>query len=213
MTYQVKTPLGNVWVRPTNQRHIFVNFGHNLNVEHEGPLDSDRHGPLTIRGVEHVGSMHLYSGEGGTWTVGDRSKGDQSYSVERNALHMTEYGPGRGYTEYGPGRGYKDSTKAARAKVLAVVRYAVQEWARVNPKILLEAELESKVEQLDAAGEKIEEKRREVAFLLEEIRQLCFQRDQLETQIRSFAVEDKLQNMEVVSSEPIQGVLGKAEPA
>lgn len=182
MNYKVETKLGNVWVTPTSAKHIYVDFGHNLNVEHEGPNGSDRHGPLTIRGVQHTGSMHLYPGEEGTWNIGEPGKNDYE---RRIYLDMTEWGPGRGM---------KESSEAARKIVAAVVRLDVQEWARKNPKALQQAELESKVDQLDKAGEQIEEKRREVLFLQEEINRLLYEKALLEAEL----IEDKLQNMEVI---------------
>lgn len=141
MYYKLETKLGNVWLHPTQADHIYVDFGHNLNVAEESA--TGRHGPLTIRGVVYSGSIHMYLWSDGSWHVGpENAKSDYD---RRQSLYMSRY-DARTYTGSFP-------TPAARKSVEEIVPPLVNEWAKANPEALKDAEIEHVSAEYERARE------------------------------------------------------------
>lgn len=148
---KLETKLGNVWLIPTSGTHILVDFGHNLNVEHEGPGNSDRRGPLVAHGVTVWGSMHLHLHQDGLFGLGP-DNGEPPY-------HYLYLSRGMG----------ADASPAARKLVLNTVLPLVQQWVNSNTEILGEAEKTDRAKRVARLRNLIAEHERAITLLQAEV--------------------------------------------
>lgn len=112
----LETPLGTVWLVPTDATHISV--------------DANSDGKtLTVRGVSHPVHLHVYR----TGCIGD---GESTWNIRAGWENRSDTHFGGRWT----GTKYVDATDAFRRKVLAEVVPLVEAWANANEDKLVGAE-------------------------------------------------------------------------
>ena len=171
-TYKLETPLGNVFLTPTSDKHIFVDAGSNLNVADEYPLGT-RKGPLTVYTVGYAVSAHYYRHPDG-WQLGEPG-GDDALGVNKamrayNALYMSRY----------PGNSFKETSNAARRKAINVLTPLINEWVTNNPAAMKAAQISALETSLDNVVEEMSKTAAKQEALREEYERISGQLDLLD---------------------------------
>ena len=158
--FKLETKAGNVWLNVTSRDHIYVEFGHNLNVEREGAGSSDRRGPVTIRGIAYAGSMHAHRWKDGKFHLGDESQ--QEYQRVAYSLYLSRWNP----TNYSQ----SEPSNAARKTAIEAIMPLVAAWAEAHPAVFEGAQAEHLEQEQKYRLEKIAKVKAELAELVEQLR-------------------------------------------
>lgn len=176
--HSLDTPLGTLWIHPTDGKHIYADASHNS--LGSGPVrpEGDRCEPLTVNGVKYGTSVHFYKWDDGVWHIGPQYVYDyqakrytttlQSEYERKQSVHMSKQNA----------KNYNDShpSQAAVTKVLNTLPAILNKWVAEHGDVLIEAEKQAKQEEIEklnreiteALGE-IENKKAEVARLREAV--------------------------------------------
>lgn len=152
--FKLDVAIGSAWVTVTDQNHVYVEFGHHINVDEEGPGNL-RRGPITIRGIVYSGSLHAYRWADGQFHQGQESELNHN---RHHSLYMSRVG-----------QILKPVSDAARKTAADLLLVAINEWALYRQDAFQVAEERRLTREREERVEKIRELRASIAKLEAEI--------------------------------------------
>ena len=172
---KLETKIGNVWINPTEANHVYIEFGHHLNVENEGPEPMDRRGPVCVRGIAYAGSIHVYQWSDGSWNIGPEYKEDK-YATDGKRLSSPS---DRYHSLYLTRRDkfLENASDAARKTVGEVVLTAFKDWAKSHAEVFNTAEENHRLDQRLKRFAEIKELQAKIDKLQAEIQVLSLDLD------------------------------------
>jgi hypothetical protein len=168
MKNRVNTKFGPVEVKPTDGKHVYVQFGGHYT---DAPS-------MSVRGVEYNGSVHFYLYENGEFHIGDEfytpshPNGEKRLANaydKRSALHLyrTDWVQRGSYAKSEP-------SEAARKTIAEALEAAVGEWLKsdAGKEALGVAEAEDHQKKIEKAAEELAEAEKVVACAKEKLERL-----------------------------------------
>ena len=144
---KISTKLGDVYVRTTDGKHIFAEFG--------------RKDLFVVNTVPCHGSVHMYLWCDGQWHIGQEWSSNwdqrQGFYIRRSARVVG---------------GDLETSEAARNKAIMHIRPALVEWAAKNAKAIAQADAEDRASKIVDKTEKIHKLQQEIVQLQQEIDKL-----------------------------------------